>query len=77
MHMCIATHTGSSLPDLFTTSWSPSHSGLCQFKIIDLLLYSEHVNHIQVLVSFPFPIPFMHILPLVCDPRPIILLHLF
>jgi hypothetical protein len=33
MHMCITTHIGSSLPDLFTTSWSPSRSGLCQFKI--------------------------------------------
>jgi hypothetical protein len=33
IHMCIITHIGSSLPDLFTTSWSPSHSGLCQFKI--------------------------------------------
>jgi hypothetical protein len=29
MHLCIATHIGSSLPDLFTTSGSPSHSGLC------------------------------------------------
>jgi hypothetical protein len=32
LHMCITTHIGSSLPDLFTTFWSPSHSGLCQFK---------------------------------------------
>jgi hypothetical protein len=32
MHMCIST-IGSSLPDLFTTCWSPSHSGLSQFKI--------------------------------------------
>jgi hypothetical protein len=33
MHMCITTRIGSSLPDLFTTSWSPYHSDLCQFKI--------------------------------------------
>jgi hypothetical protein len=33
MHMCITIQIGSSLPDLFTTSQSPSHSGLCQFKI--------------------------------------------
>jgi hypothetical protein len=26
-------HIISSLPDLFATSWSLSHSGLCQFKI--------------------------------------------
>jgi hypothetical protein len=31
IHLCVATHIGSFLPDLFTTSWSPSHSGLCQF----------------------------------------------
>jgi hypothetical protein len=36
-----------------------------------LLLYSEHISHIQVLVTFPFPIPPVHILPLVCDPCPI------
>jgi hypothetical protein len=28
-------------------------------------------------ISFPFPIPPVPILPLVCDPCPIILLHLF
>jgi hypothetical protein len=28
MHLCIATHIGSSLPDLVTTSRSPSHRGL-------------------------------------------------
>jgi hypothetical protein len=46
-------------------------------RLLYLLLYSEHINHIQVLGSFPFPIPPMCVLPLVCDPCPIILLHLF
>jgi hypothetical protein len=41
------------------------------------LLYSEHINHIQVLGFLPSPIPPVHILPLVCDPCPIILLHFF
>jgi hypothetical protein len=46
MHLCVATHTGSSLPDLFTTSWSPSHSGLCQVKItIFALLQWAHQPH--------------------------------
>jgi hypothetical protein len=40
MHMFIATHIGSSLPDLFATSWSPSHSGLCYF-LNSLLIEKE------------------------------------
>jgi hypothetical protein len=32
MHLCITTRIESSLPDLYTTSQSPSHSDLCQFK---------------------------------------------
>jgi hypothetical protein len=32
MHMYVTTWIGSSLPDLFTISQLPSHSGLCQFK---------------------------------------------
>jgi hypothetical protein len=43
-YLCIATHIGSSFPDLFTTSWSLSYSGLCQFKITLFLLYNEHIN---------------------------------
>jgi hypothetical protein len=54
MHVYITTHIGSSLPDLFTTSWSPSHSDLSQFKIL-LFFYSEHINYIQVLGFLPFP----------------------
>jgi hypothetical protein len=41
--MCITTHISSSLPDLFATSWSLSHSDLCQFKMS--LLYTTF-NHI-------------------------------
>jgi hypothetical protein len=33
MHKCITTRIDSFLLDLFTTIRSPSHSGLCQFKI--------------------------------------------
>jgi hypothetical protein len=52
MHMCIATQIGSSLPDLFTTSWSPSHSGLCHFNItLFVPLQWAHQPH----SSFRFP----------------------
>jgi hypothetical protein len=52
MHVCIATHIDSFLPDVFTTSWSPSHSGLCQFKIsIFSPLQWAHQPH----SSFRFP----------------------
>jgi hypothetical protein len=33
MHKCITTWIDSSLPDLFTTSQSPSHIDLCCFKV--------------------------------------------
>jgi hypothetical protein len=52
MHMCITTWIGSSLPDLFTTSRSPSHSGLFQFKVTLLApLQWAHQPH----SSFRFP----------------------
>jgi hypothetical protein len=51
MHMCITTWIGSSLPDLFTTSQSPSHSGLCQFKIT---LFAPLQWAHQTLSSFGF-----------------------
>jgi hypothetical protein len=38
MHMCIITWIDSSLPELFTTSWSPSHIDLCHFKVTVLAL---------------------------------------
>jgi hypothetical protein len=46
-------------------------------RLLYLLLYSEHIKHFQVLDFLPFPIPPVHVLPLACDPCPIILLHLF
>jgi hypothetical protein len=47
-----AIHIGSSLSELFTTSWSPCHSGLCQFKItIFALQQGAH----QTLSTFRFP----------------------
>jgi hypothetical protein len=76
--LCIATHIGSFLPQLVTTSWSPSHSGLCQFKIT---LFAHQQWAHQPYSSFRFPshcpIPPVHVLTLVCDPCPIISLHLF
>jgi hypothetical protein len=53
MHLCIATHIGSSLLDLFTTPQSPSHGGLCQFKITIFAPLQWAHHHIQVL-RFPF-----------------------
>jgi hypothetical protein len=59
--------TTSLLPGLLPIVASAS------LRLYYSLLYSEHTNHIQVLGFFSFPISFS----LVCDPRPIILLHLF
>jgi hypothetical protein len=50
--MCITTQIGSSLTDLFTTSWSPSQSGLCQFKIT---LFAPLLWAQQTLSNFGFP----------------------
>jgi hypothetical protein len=44
--------TGSSLPDLLITSRSPSHSGLCHFKIT---LFTPLQWAHQILSSFGFP----------------------
>jgi hypothetical protein len=33
MHKCVTTQIDSSLPDLFTSSWSPSHIDLCRLKV--------------------------------------------
>jgi hypothetical protein len=55
----------------------PSHSGLCQFKItLFIPLQCIHQAH----SSFRFPSLFLFIpctFSLVCDPCPVILLHLF
>jgi hypothetical protein len=48
----ITIQNGSSLPDFFTTSRSPSHSGLCQFKIT---LFTPWQQAHQTLSSFEFP----------------------
>jgi hypothetical protein len=55
MHKCVTTRIGSSLPDLFTISRSPSHSGLCLFKITLFTLYSGYIKHFKVLGFLPFP----------------------
>jgi hypothetical protein len=47
------------------------------FRLLYLPLYSGNIKHFQVLGLLPFPIPPVGVLPLVCDPCPIILLHLF
>jgi hypothetical protein len=52
MHICITTQIGSSVPDLFTTSRSPSQSDLCQFKIT---LFTPLQWAHQTLSSFRFP----------------------
>jgi hypothetical protein len=52
MHKYITTWIGSSLPDLFITSQSPSHSDLCHFKVT--ILGPLQWTH-QTLSSFGFP----------------------
>jgi hypothetical protein len=49
MHICITTHIGSSLPDLFTSSSHLPIAASAILRLLYLLLYSEHMNHIQVL----------------------------
>jgi hypothetical protein len=46
-------------------------------RLLYSLLYSEHIKHIQVLSFLPFPYFSCAPLLLVCDPWPIIFLHLF
>jgi hypothetical protein len=67
MYMCITIHIGSSLSDLFATSWSPSHSGFSQFTITVFTPLQWTHQPIQILGFLPFPIPSMHILALVCE----------
>jgi hypothetical protein len=40
---------------LFTISRSPSHSGLCLFKITLFTLYSGYIKHFKILGFLPFP----------------------
>jgi hypothetical protein len=63
-----------------TSSLLPGHLPIVTSVILRLLyflLYSAHIKHFQVLGFLPFPIPPVCVLPLACDPCPIILLHLF
>jgi hypothetical protein len=57
VHMCITTWIASSLPDLFTTSRSPSHRTSINLRLPYSLLCSGHIKHFQVLGFLPFPIP--------------------
>jgi hypothetical protein len=50
-------YTSSLLPSPFPIVASVS------LRLLYLLLYSEHFNHIQILISFPFPIPPMRVVP--------------
>jgi hypothetical protein len=52
MHKYNTTQIDSSLPDLFTTSWTPSHIDLCHFKFT--VLAPLQWGH-QTLSSFGFP----------------------
>jgi hypothetical protein len=65
------------LSDLFTTSQSPSHSDLCHFKVTIFSSSTVGTSNTFKLGFLPFPIPPVCARPLVCDPCPIILLHLF
>jgi hypothetical protein len=63
-----------------TSSLLPGHLPIVASVILRLLYslpYSGHIKYFQVLGFLTFPIPPASILPLVCDPCPIILLHLF
>jgi hypothetical protein len=46
MHKCITTQIDSSLPDLFTASWSPSHNDL-SFQITLLAPLQESVLEVE------------------------------
>jgi hypothetical protein len=46
-------------------------------RLLYSLLYGEHINHIQILGFLSFLYSTMCFLPLLCEPCPIILLHLF
>jgi hypothetical protein len=77
MHLGIATHIGSSLPDLLSISGPLPIVASANLRLLYLLLNREHINHIQVLGFLPFAYPSMRVLPLECDSCPIILLHLY
>jgi hypothetical protein len=55
LHMCFTTHVGSTLQDLFTTSWSSCIVDFASLRLLYSLLYGKHFNNIQVLSFLPFP----------------------
>jgi hypothetical protein len=57
MHLCIATHIGSYLLDLFAIGPLRIVAS-ASLRLLYLLLYSEHINHIQVLGFLSFPYSF-------------------
>jgi hypothetical protein len=77
MHMCLQ----PTLAHLYQTfSLLPSPLPIvasASLRLLYSLLYSEHINHIQILGFLPFPYSSHACSPLVWDPCPIILLHLF
>jgi hypothetical protein len=55
MHMCVTTYIS---PLCQTSSLLPGHLPIvasANLKLLYLLLYSGHINHIQVLGFLPFP----------------------
>jgi hypothetical protein len=62
------------------SSLLPGHLPIVTSVVLRLLywlLYNGHIKHFQFLGFLPFPITHVCVLPLACDPCPIILLHLF
>jgi hypothetical protein len=55
MHMCIATHIGSSLSDSSLLPGLLPIVASASLRLLYLLLYSEYINHIHGLGFLPFP----------------------
>jgi hypothetical protein len=64
-------HTSSLLPGHLLIVVSVS------LRLLYSLIYSGHIKHFHILGFLPFPIPPVLVLPLSCEPCPIILLYLF
>jgi hypothetical protein len=75
---CVLKPTLVHLYQTFSLLPSPlSRVASASLRLLYLLLYSKHIKHFQISGFLPYPIPLMGIFPLVYDPCPIILLHLF
>jgi hypothetical protein len=72
----LTTHVDSSLTDLYTGSWSPSHVILWRFKVLYQFLWSGDIKRFHVLGFLPIPILPICAFLLSCDPSPTTLLHL-